>query len=120
MLHRRINLKHLSKNSYEIRFFLEIANDVFAKRPVGWRKRFAAGLQKAQNRTGLSLGQHPNRGEHVELHPRIDDELKGFRRFRSVHCLIVSDFHSYTSCVNAQKRLPRGKSVIFGASRTQN
>jgi hypothetical protein len=49
-------MEHLRENSYEIRFLFEITKDVVAKRPVMRGKRFAAALQKVQNRMGLTLG----------------------------------------------------------------
>lgn len=60
MLRLLINLKHLRENRYEIRFFLEIADDVVAKHPVMQGKHFFTALQELQNPTRLILGQDPN------------------------------------------------------------
>ncbi len=98
-----INMKHLRENRYEIRFLFEIPENVVAKRLVVRGKCSAAALQKAQNRTGLRLGQHPNRGKSVELHAgRGDEFIGGFEMFRFMHGVVVSDSHSDTSCVKAE------------------
>jgi len=97
-----IDMEHLRENRYEIRFLFEIPENVVAKRPVVRGKRSAVGLQKAQNRTGLNLGQHPNSGKSVELNAGGGNEfIGGFEVFRFMHGLVVSDSHSDTSCVNA-------------------
>jgi hypothetical protein len=85
-----------AKNRYEIRFLFEIPENVVAKRPVVRGKRSAVALQKAQNRTGLTLGQHPNRGKRVELNAGGSNEfIGGFEVFRFMHGVVVSDFNSY-------------------------
>jgi len=91
-----IDMEHLRENRYEIRFLFEILENVAAKCPVVRGKRSAVALQKAQNRTGLTLGQHPNRGKRVELNAGGGYEfIGGFEVFRFMHGVVVSDFNSY-------------------------
>jgi hypothetical protein len=91
-----IDMEHLRENRYEIRFLFEIPEYVAAKCPVVRGKRSAVALQKAQNRTGLTLGQHPNRGKRIELNAGGGNEfIGGFEVFRFMHGLVVSDFNSY-------------------------
>ena len=91
-----IDMEHLHENCYEIRFLFEIPEYVAAKCPVVRGKRSAVALQKAQNRTGLTLGQHPNRGKRIELNAGGGNEfIGGFEVFRFMHGVVVSDFNSY-------------------------
>jgi hypothetical protein len=106
----RVNPEHLRENAYEISFLFEIADDVIAKRPVMRGKRFAFALQKVQNRTGLTLGQHPDRGKRFKLHAGVGNELiEGFGAFRFVRGLVASYFHRHAFRVNAQKAFAERK-----------
>ena len=107
-----IDMEHLRENRYEIRFLFEIPENVVTKRPVVRGKRSAVALQKAQNRTGLTLGQHPNRGKRVELNAGGSNEfIGGFEVFRFMHGEVVSDFNSYPDPLLGG--LPKGGQLRF-------